>query len=308
MQNIIDECLVLNYYNGLKIFLKIRKDRILRHIFEFCKDLIANKKSVFKCQQFVLCKPEDARDSLKNIRDIYFNTYYPLLKPKIWGKQRPAFFDEMYLFRYEALKKEEPKSKNVRIVYRRKSMDIFKDINLKEILMQRSSIQQVEKVGGDAGKEDELQKSKPIVNKSDIIKVNSGSDKAITETLKVHPGEDVPEPNVRVHLSQSVAINSQIDKPIDKLDKGSLLADEAKHDEPVEVNAQKQVPKEDQAQFEEEPKASLDSEPLADKLIPSVHLNMGGQPFKILSMQTEKTSKPALEVSEAEQQKLSRSK
>jgi len=147
VQNIIDECLVLTYYNGLKIFLKIRKERILRHVFEFCKDLIAHKKSAFKCHQFVLCKPEDAITSLKNIRDIYMNTYFPLLKPRIWGKTRPPFFDQMLIYRYESntgLKKIDDKPKKTRVVYRRKSLEIFKDMNIDEVLAVKTDIQKTE--------------------------------------------------------------------------------------------------------------------------------------------------------------------
>lgn len=143
VQNIIDECLVLNYYNGLKIFLKIRKERILKHVFDFCKDLIAHKRSAFKCHQFVLCKPGDAITSLKNIKDIYMNTYFPLLKPKIWGKTRPPFFDQMLIYRYEVntgLKKTDDKPKKPRVVYRRKSLELFKDVNIDEILAAKSEI------------------------------------------------------------------------------------------------------------------------------------------------------------------------
>ncbi len=72
------------------------------------------------------------------------NTYFPLLKPRIWGKTRPPFFDQMLIYRYEAqggLKKTDDKQKKTRVVYRRKSLELFKDINIDEVLAGKSTLQ-----------------------------------------------------------------------------------------------------------------------------------------------------------------------
>lgn len=177
---------VVTYHNGMLIVIKLPILKIFTQIFEYFTELIKNKKPSFALTKFVVCPPEKALEATRDFASIYAISYIPIYKPAIWEKEYPKYLEKLIIFRYEpklVVKKKKDKLK----IYRRKSYDFFKEINLDYLLKgideQKDLINKPEVAN---------QQVLHQIQRSDVVENNLEEQKP-TSTIKIIPVEELIE-------------------------------------------------------------------------------------------------------------------
>lgn len=132
-QDVDGAYVALTYYNGTLIGLKTKTSKTLASILGFFQTFLKNRKPDFKLIKFIVCPPEKGRVATTDFAQIYKKSYLQMQKPTLFGKEHPPYLDNLLIFRYEPRnvnRMERPKV----TVRRRKSVDIFRDLDLNLIL------------------------------------------------------------------------------------------------------------------------------------------------------------------------------
>jgi hypothetical protein len=136
-QDVEGQFVALTYYNGTLIGLKTRRSDSLATILNFFQTFMKNRKPEFKLVKFVVCPPEKARAATVDFAQIYKKSFIQLLKPSLFGKEHPPYLDQLMIFRYEP-RNTARAEKVKKLILRRKSVDIFKNLDLNLILREQA--------------------------------------------------------------------------------------------------------------------------------------------------------------------------
>lgn len=136
VQDVDGQFVALTYYNGTLIGLKTKTASSLANILSYFTTFLKNRKPEFKLVKFVVCPPEKAREATVDFAQIYKKSYIQLLKPTMFGKEHPPYLDQMMIYRYEP-RNNNRVEKVKKLVCRRKSVDIFKNLDLNQIIREQ---------------------------------------------------------------------------------------------------------------------------------------------------------------------------
>ena len=104
-----NEDIIINFEDEFAIVLKIKKDKIRTKVFEILNALRKKKKKYFQTEEFSISGEKEVQENLEMLHEIYENTRYALIKPKIWKKMSPPFHHWIQFLRYEFIKKKDKK-------------------------------------------------------------------------------------------------------------------------------------------------------------------------------------------------------
>lgn len=134
--NIIDvmslDDMILTAFTEDKIFvIDLLKAKVKKSLEVTLRDLILKKKTRFPVISILVSDKKRENCCIDQIKKLYVGRFFPLVKPQIWNTETPEFFEEMGVFRYEAIIKKNINIKSPTLVFRRKSIKalLFGDLD-----------------------------------------------------------------------------------------------------------------------------------------------------------------------------------
>ncbi len=123
----------VSFYDGFIVVMNFKKNKAIEKIYDAIAEIKKKKHAYFETHFFSISTQDKLIANEKILNDIYKNTKFVFYKPRIFGKTFPKFFQSMKYYNYDVFAKK--KKKVVKKIKRRKSIDVFKEIDLDDVIM-----------------------------------------------------------------------------------------------------------------------------------------------------------------------------
>ena len=132
--------ILIVYSNNFRLGIKVAKDVHLNKIETFISYIKDNTPKYFDVSPMVICDPASAKSTIDEYEKIAAGWKYQALRIKMFGKERPKFFQKLGHLRYETNIQNKPVIK----IFRRKSLDILTKLEIDPLMIGPSKNEQAQ--------------------------------------------------------------------------------------------------------------------------------------------------------------------